>query len=128
MKNYFVILCMAILCIVLFSTFAAAQLPIWTMSPPTLTTCSGFQKHAVCNQYTVTCPNVAPATVVIGVNAGGAPILLIDGSGWTTPGSNDFAAAFITDGYTVIEAKFTNPWELVGTGYTPNLMNAACLG
>lgn len=122
MKNHFVTLC-----VVLFSSFAAAQLPTGNVSNPTSASCSGFQKHAVCTQYTVTCPNVAPATVIVGVNSGGAPILLIGGSGWTSPGSSDFASAFVSDGYTVIEAKWINPWELVGSGYTPSLMNAACL-
>jgi hypothetical protein len=128
MKNRFVVLSIALLCIFLFSTFAAAQLPIGNVSNPTSASCSGFEKKAVCTQYTVTCPNIAPATVIIGVNTGGAPILLIDGSGWTLPGSNDFASAYITAGYTVFEARWSVPWELVGTGYTPNLMNAACLG
>ena len=127
MKKQIVMLCVVILGIVLFSTLAAAQLPIGTVTNPTAASCSGFQKHAVCTQYTVTCPNVAPATVIIGVNAGGAPIFLMNGSGWTSPGSNDFAAAYIADGYTVIEAAFTNSWELVGTGYTANIMNAACV-
>jgi len=124
-KKHFVMLCM-VLGVVLFSTLATAQLPIGTVTNPVSVTCKGFQKHAVCTQYTVTCPNIAPATVVVGVNAGGAPIFLMNGSGWTSPGSNDFAAAYIADGYTVIEASFTNSWELVGTGYTANVMNAAC--
>ncbi len=101
-------------------------LPLGTVTNNGSVGCSGFPKNAVCSQLLISCPNVAEATVTIGVVSGGAPIFLMNGSGWTLVGQANYASRYIKDGYTVIQAKWAVPWQAPGVVYTGNLMNAAC--
>jgi hypothetical protein len=103
-------------------------LPLGTVSNQQSIACSGFPKGSTCQQITISCPQLADAILTIGTLAGKnhKTIFLMNGSTWTISGMGSYAETYQHAGYTAVLAKFTNPWQAPGTGFTGNMMNAAC--
>jgi hypothetical protein len=87
-----------------------------------------------CFKATVSCPNTADMNLEYGyANPSGTSngtVVLLSGSGGTSASDsvgleNDFASAYLTDHYQVVELKWNTAWENTGVT-TRNIQTAAC--
>jgi hypothetical protein len=84
----------------------------------------GFQKDAVCESLTISCPNAAAINVTVGTVTGtlGKSVMYANGSEWATAGGSGYMTPLAKVGYTTVTAAFQTAWQ-EGPG---NLLTAAC--